>query len=195
MIIAVRLLGAAVSAYTILVFLRVLLSWFEGHDLGKPYELISRAVDPYLDWFRRFPALRAGGFDFSPLAALAALALVNNALITIGYFGRLTVGIFLSMALSGAWSAVAFILVFLAIVIGLRFFSYVRGSDSFLPIWKAVDGISRPVLFRINRMLYGDRIVSYKQSLISALAVLIGVRVAGGILIGILSGLLSKLPF
>jgi len=78
------------TIYTILVFLRILLTWFEANDLGRPYRVISQMTDPYLNWFRVLE-FSYGGNGFSPLVAMAVLALINNILLNPGdlwpYYG------------------------------------------------------------------------------------------------------------
>jgi YggT family protein len=190
-----RILGAITSVYMLACFVRIMLTWFDGASFGRPYRLLAQATDPYMDWFRRFSSLRAGAFDFSPVAALAVLALANNVFITIGFYGRITVGIFLSLVLSGAWSAAAFLLFFFIAVIALRLVSLAYSRNSFFPAWHAVDAISRPVLYRISRLVYGDRLVGYKKSIWTALAALLAARILGGFLVRFVSDLLVRLPF
>ena len=193
--IIMRVLGALTTIYTILVFLRILLTWFEGNDLGRPYAVISQITDPYLNWFRRFKSFRTEGMDFSPLAALAVLALANNIFLTLGIYGRITVGIILSLALSSIWSAVAFILVFFIIVLAVRLIAYMVGTNSVGPLWRILDVLGKPVLYRINRIVYRDRIVTFQTGLLTAIMVLLGIRILGGRIVGLLSGLLTQLPF
>lgn len=190
-----RALGAVVSVYMLMAFARVMLGWLDGHAMGRPYELLCAAVDPYLDWFRRFPALRRGAFDFSPVAALAVLALAGNVFSTIGYLGRITVGILLSLVLRGAWSAVAFVFVFLAVALLLRWVSVSSRMDQALPLWRFIDTATKPALFRINRIFFRDRIVGFRTSLLVGAAAAIGVRVAGGLLVWQLASALERLPF
>lgn len=190
-----RVLGALTSVYMFLCFLRVMLTWFDGASLGRPYEVLSAAVDPYLNWFRRFPALRAEGFDFSPVAALAVLALVNNVFVTVGTYGRITVGILLSLLVSGVWSAVAFILGFFIVVLVLRFIALSVGHQTGSPIWRVVDAVSRPALYRISRRVYGDRLVSFRQGILTSIGILVGVWIAGELVLRLVSRLLYRLPF
>lgn len=190
-----RVLGAFTTIYMILIFLRIMLTWFDAGRLGASYSVLSRITDPYLDWFRRFPALRTESMDFSPVAALAVLSVVNNVFLTIGMYGRITVGILLSMVLSSLWSAAAFVLTFFIIVLALRWLSYTLGRNSVLPLWRAVDALSKPLLYRINRIIYRDRLVDYRTALVTAAAVLLAARVLIGIAVGILSRLLGRLPF
>lgn len=190
-----RLLGAFTTIYMILIFLRIMLTWFDAGRMGTSFSVLSRITDPYLDWFRRFPALRTASMDFSPVAALAVLSIVNNVFLTIGMYGRITVGILLSMVLSSLWSAAAFVLTFFIIVLALRWLSYTLGRNSVLPLWRAVDALSKPLLYRINRFIYRDRLVDYRTALVTAAAVLLAARVLLGIAVGILSRLLGRLPF
>ena len=190
-----RILGALTSAYMFACFVRIMLTWFDGASFGKPHRLLARATDPYMNWFRRFPALRTDTFDFSPVAALAVLALANNVLITLGFYGRITVGIFLSLVLSGAWSSAAFLLFFFIAIFVLRFVSLSYKRNSFFPVWHTVDAVSRPILYRISRLVYRDRLVSYQRGIWTSIAVLLAARIAGGILVRIVSNLLVRLPF
>ncbi|MFA6506517.1 MAG: YggT family protein [Treponemataceae bacterium] len=190
-----RILGAFTSIYMLACFVRIMLTWFDGASFGRPYEILIKATDPFLNWFRRFPVLRTESFDFSPVAALTALALTNNVFVTIGFYGKITVGIFLSLVFSGAWSAVSFLLFFFIAVFILRFVSLTYKKNSYLPLWQAVDAISRPILYRINRLVYRDRLVSYQRGIGTSIIILIGANIAGGLLVHVVSGLLVQLPF
>jgi YggT family protein len=190
-----RVLGALTSLYMFLCFLRVMLTWFDGASLGRPYEILASAVDPYLNWFRRFPSLGTEGFDFSPVAALAVLALVNNVFVTVGLYGRITVGILFSLVISGAWSAVVFILGFFIVVLVLRLISLSAGRQGTSPIWSVIDAVSRPVLFRISRIIFRDRLVSYRKGIIVSIASLAGVWIIGGFVVHLVTGILNRLPF
>jgi len=190
-----RFLSAIVSIYMMCCALRILLTWVPGVDMGRAGDILGKAVDPYLGWFRRFPALRAGKFDFSPIAAVAMLAVLNNILTTLAFTGSVTVGLVLGMLFGGAWAAVAFVLSFFAICALLRIIAYAARWNSIHPLWMTVDDMLNPVLYRINRVFYRNRIVNYLQGLVTGFAVLILLRVGGGVLAGIVIRLLSRMPF
>lgn len=190
-----RVLGAAVSIYMVLCFLRVLSSWLPGIDLGRAGGLLAAATDPFLGLFSRIPFLRAGGFDFSPIAALAVLTVVNSALQTLAMTGMVTVGILLGLVLSALWSAVGFVISFFAVCILVRIIVAAAHWNSLHPLWMVVDSMLNPLLFRINHLFYRNRIVHYLQSLVTGFIVLILVRVGGGALVGLLVRLLDGLPF
>jgi len=174
---------------------RIVLGWMPGIDTGRAGELLGKAVDPYLRWFRRFPMLRAGKFDFSPVVAIAFLAVLNNVLTTLAFAGRVTLGFVLGLVVGAAWSALAFILSFFAICALLRVIAYAARWNSIHPLWMTVDDMLNPVLYRINRLVYRNRIVNYMQGLLTGFAVLVLARAAGGALAGLAVRLLQRLPF
>ena len=68
------------SIYTLILLVRVLLSWFPNLDWGNPVlATVSSITDPYLNAFRGLiPPL--GGLDLSAILAFLALQLVQTLL-------------------------------------------------------------------------------------------------------------------
>ena len=71
--------------YTILIFVRVLMSWFTripyNRVLNAVLEFVRETTDPYLNLFRRFvPMVRIGpgALDLSPIVAIIVLAIVSR---------------------------------------------------------------------------------------------------------------------
>ncbi|MEB3343325.1 YggT family protein [Okeania sp.] len=66
-------LSTFVSFYLVLMFIRILLSWFPNINwYDPPFSVLSQLTDPYLNIFRSIiPPL--GGIDFSPIIAIFAL--------------------------------------------------------------------------------------------------------------------------
>ncbi|MBL8967922.1 MAG: YggT family protein, partial [Spirochaetaceae bacterium] len=141
------------------------------------------------------PVLRQGRFDFSPIVALAFLAVANNLLTTLAFTGTLSVGIALGMILSALWSAFAFVFSFLSFCALARIIAFAARWNSLHPLWMVLDAMLNPILFRINRVFYRGRIVNYLQGLVTGFAVFVLVRVAGGALVGLFVRLLAGLPF
>jgi YggT family protein len=189
-----RILSGITSIYMLLIFIRILLTWFSGAYYGRAVEALRSITDPYLDWFRRFP-LRLGLFDLSPLAALAVLSLVNNIFGVLARHGRISLGVVLGMILASLWSVASFILGFLIIVLALRLIAYLTSRDVYHSFWRIVDLIAQPVLYRINRIIFRNRLVHYLTGLITALLVLLVLWITGGRLIALAGKLLSGLPF
>lgn len=193
--IILRVLAAAVSLYMLLIMARIILTWFPAALEGKPMVLLSSATDPYLNLFRGISFLRSGTMDFSPIAALAVLSVLTQILSTAAAYGRITLGIVLALILRAGWSIFAFLFGFLGLAMTARLVAYLARWNSLHPVWRVVDALINPVMFRLNRAIYRDRIVNFRQGLLTGIIILFGLRVLGGILVGLLAGLLIRLPF
>jgi YggT family protein len=195
-----NILGGAVSLYMLIIFIRIMLTWFSGLNYGRPVEFLCRITDPYLNWFRRFRVLRVANMDLSPIAALAVLSIASNIFVTLGRYGTITLGFILVMIVSALWSAVSFILIFFLIVLVLRFIAYltrqnVYGSyNTAGAFWRIVDSLSQPVTYRIGRIIFRDRIVRYHTGLLTSIAVLAALRIGLGFLVRLGVSFLSLLP-
>lgn len=76
----VQTLSNFIQIYLVLIFVRILLSWFQTADWAyRVMSVLSPITDPYLNIFRSFiPPL--GGLDLSPILAILALQLVASLL-------------------------------------------------------------------------------------------------------------------
>jgi len=75
-----RVLKTTLEIYTVILLVRVLLSWFPNLDWGNPLlATVSSITDPYLNAFRGLiPPL--GGLDLSAILAFLALNLSQQLL-------------------------------------------------------------------------------------------------------------------
>ena len=75
-----QILASALSIYSLVLIVRVLLSWFPNLDWGNPVlSTVSSITDPYLNAFRGLiPPL--GGLDLSAILAFVALNLMQSLL-------------------------------------------------------------------------------------------------------------------
>ena len=186
-------LSSIVSIYMMIVFFRIILSWFSWMRGGRLQEILAKVTDPYLNWFRRLP-LRVGFLDLSPIVAIAVLSLVNRLFATIALHQRISLGIILMMVLQMAWSMVSFLLIFIMIVFALRFIAYVARFNTYNPFWRIVDNIYQPVSFRINRVLFKNRIVAFRSSCLISLASMGVIYLGLRFFVLIASGALAALP-
>ena len=76
----IGVLAQTISIYTLVLLVRVLLTWFPNLDWGNPVlSTVSSITDPYLNAFRGLiPPL--GGLDLSAILAFLALSLVQQLL-------------------------------------------------------------------------------------------------------------------
>jgi uncharacterized protein YggT (Ycf19 family) len=76
--IAIRFVTSLYYVYLLLVFVYILLSWFQlpySRWLGQFQRFLYDVVNPYLALFRRlFPFARVGMFDLTPIIAILALS-------------------------------------------------------------------------------------------------------------------------
>ena len=76
----IGVLAQSLSIYTLVLLVRVLLTWFPNLDWGNPVlSTVSAVTDPYLNVFRGLiPPL--GGLDLSAIVAFLALQLIQTLL-------------------------------------------------------------------------------------------------------------------
>ncbi|MEM9219749.1 MAG: YggT family protein [Cyanobacteria bacterium P01_F01_bin.150] len=81
----VQSIGQFINIYLLLLFARVLLSWFPNVNwMNQPFAALSQVTDPYLNVFRSIiPSL--GGIDFSPILGFFLLQFLSNALLNLAY--------------------------------------------------------------------------------------------------------------
>jgi YggT family protein len=189
-------LAALTGLYMLIIFIRVMASWFTGGGgYGRPLELLRRVTDPYLSWWRRFPFLGAGRLDLSPIAGMAFLSLLQNIFNTAAQTGQIRVGTILFIALSSLWSALSFIIGFFIVVLVLRGIAFVTNRNVYGGFWSVIDAISRPVLYRITRIFFRSRIIGYLSGLALSILALFFLFIAGTAAIRIAALFLPRLPF
>jgi YggT family protein len=191
-----RFVSALLSVYMMLLFVRILLTWFSGPSReGKAIELLQRATDPYLAMFRRFAFLRTGRIDFSPIAAIIVLVVLLNVTNTLALYGSITVGIVLALVTGAVGSALFFLVGFFLLLAVVRTISVFIGASSIHPFWQTVDVIINPVVAFIHRTVLRGRQITYRNGLALASGVLLAVFLVGRLLVSFLVGLFSSIPF
>jgi len=178
-----------------IIFIRIILTWFSWLRDSQIRDILARITDPYINLFRRFTFLRIGYIDLSPMAAILVLSLVSRFLTMLAFHGRITIGITLALVLQAVWGLVSIILGFLIIVLILRLIAHYMRLNIYSPFWRVVDSISQPVSFKINRMIFKNRIVHFTTAVIISIASLFAVYLGLRILVLFLSGILTSLPF
>jgi YggT family protein len=188
------LLSTIAGIYSLLIFFRIIFSWFNGMIPGKPVEFLKKITDPYLDWWRRNLNLKVGFLDFSVVAAIVSLSLIQNILFTLSMSQRMTLGFILAEILLSVWTVFSFIIGFFIVVIILRAIGYLANQSIYSTFWSVVDSISQPVLYRMNRIFFGDGIGNYFKGIIFSLLLFFLIIFGGRILVNLLAGILRQLP-
>ena len=193
----VQLIGALnflISIYMMLIFVRIVLTWFSWLRDSPVRDFLARFTDPYINVFRRFAFLRIGHVDLSPMAAIVVLSLVNRFLTTLAFHGSITIGVTLALVLQAAWGLVSVILGFLIIVFILRLIAHFMRLNTYSPFWRIVDSISQPVSYKINRLIFKDRIIHSTTAIIVSITSLFAAYLILRFLVLFVSGVLMGLP-
>ena len=189
-----RIVSGTLSVYMILIFIRVLMTWFQGASFGKPYEMLCSITDPYLNWFRRFSFLRAGSMDFSALAGLMVLVVVMNIANQIAYTGNISLGIVLALIVGALWNATGWILTFFFILTLIRLVTLFMRTTTVSPFIQTLDVILAPVLRQISRYIFRGKSITYQTSLALSGAILLVSRLMGDLVFYQIQRLLAQLP-
>jgi len=73
-----NIVSIAFWLYGILIFIRVISSWFPEASKYAVFKFIFKLVDPYLNLFKRFIPPIGGTLDISPIVAFFALQLLEK---------------------------------------------------------------------------------------------------------------------
>ena len=186
-------LTTLLSIYSVLIIIRIILTWFSHTQYSKPVQVLSRITDPYLDWWRNSINLRAGVLDLSPIVAMAALSVLQTICSTIASRGKMSMGILFIVLLSAIWSVLSFIIGFCILVLVLRLIAFMGNNNMYSGFWRIIDTISKPLMYRINRIIFGKRLVKFTTGLIVSIAVLAAAWVLGRFAVKTLTDLLVRM--
>jgi len=188
------ILASIISFYSLIIFVRIIFSWFGNMVLGKPVEIINKITDPYLNWWRERLRLNIVGFDFSVIPAVVFLSFIQNIFQILSISERITLGFLLAQILLSLWNIFSFIIIFFIIVIVIRAVGYLVNGNMYNPFWSFIDSISQPLLYRMNRIFFPKKIGNYITGIFLSLLFLIILLIGGKFIIMILSGIIYKLP-
>ena len=190
-----RIIQGIISVYMLLIFIRVLLTWFQGPSLGRPFEILSSITDPYINYFRRLKFARIGNMDFSPIIAVMVLIILLQIISSLYMFGKITLGIVLGIIVMAIWSSISWILSFFIILIVIRLMAQLFRFDAVSPLLRTVDIIIHPLLEFLQTKLLKGRIISFQNGLLISGGGLFVIAIGGNYLFNnIIVELLYSLP-
>lgn len=190
-----QILAGITSAFMILVFIRILLTWFSGISFGKFYVFLCAVCDPYLNWFRRFRIFKNSPIDFSALLGLAVLSFAHTIFVSWGNYGKISLAFVLVMILQAVWSIFSWVMGFFIVVLVLRGIAFIGNFNIYSPFWQFVDYIAQPIMYRISRIFFPSRITGYLFRLIFSILILIVIGILVWCIVQFGSLLLGQLPF
>ncbi|NLK46202.1 MAG: YggT family protein [Treponema sp.] len=191
----ISFVSTIVSFYTLILFVRVILTWVPSLEYSKFGRILASICDPYLNLFKKIRFLRVGTLDFTPMVAMGVLVLVSSILQSIIRTQRVSVGIILATIVSLCWSIIHTIFVVLIIVLLVRLIVSIFNKDS-SPIWNQIDRIVSPVAYNVTKKIFPKKFIKYQTVLIFTIfALIICYIILEILLLGVIANLFIKLPF
>ena len=190
------ILSGALSLYTLLCFIYILMSWFPGAKFTKFGHIMSSICDPYMNLFRKMSFLRIGNIDFSPIVSIGILSLASAILAGIQRTGRIFFGGIIGTVLSSLWGIASSIIGIFTILIFIRWIAllFSKGRTSYESGWNQIDMILNKMTYKIAGTI-SKKSMSYQTSLLMSWIILVAVLVIGHVLTGILVSLCYRMPF
>ena len=190
------LLAAALTIYTILCFIDILLSWIPGLKFTRFGHFISSVCDPYMNLFSRFGFLRVGSIDFSPIVSIGLLSLASAILAGIQQTGRIFLGGILGTIISSIWSIASSLIGIFTLLTFIRWIVLAinRGRTDYDSGWNQVDMILNKFSYKVAGT-FSKKSMSYQQSLLITWISFAVILILGYFLVGILVNLCYKMPF
>lgn len=187
-------LARLLNVYSILIWVRIILSWiFPNPSRQNWIYWFGRIVDPYLKAFQNKTSV-IGRLDFSPILAVGTLYVVESILQYYGYYGTITLSMFLYVFLAAFWNyglSIYFWILFFALV-----FKTIASFSRSPQMWGMADGIgsaARPVTDFV-RSFAKNRILSERTVNLISLALVLIVWFMVKYLVGWLGTLVLRIP-
>ena len=188
-----NLLASLLSLYSLLICIRIILSWLKTGTENPLAYYLGKIVDPYLSWFKGIRSLVRPRFDLTPLVALAVLSVIQSLLRLFGSYGTITVTMVIALLLQTLYSYIVHpILFFFFILLVVRlYFCYKRSIHSITYI-ALLDSMIGGLLDWTHRTFYARQTVNDRKLVISSLVVLIIAWIGSSLLLRLLLSLLTK---
>lgn len=187
-------LARLLNAYSILIWVRIIFSWiFPNPSRQNWIYWIGALVDPYLGAFKNKKSV-IGSLDFSPIFAIGVLSVVESILQYYGYYGTITLSMFLYVFLYAFWNyglSIYFWILTFALV-----FKTIASFSRSPQMWGMANGIgsaARPVTDFV-RSFAKNRILSEKTVNVISLILVLVVWFMVKYLVGWLGTLVLRIP-
>ncbi len=191
------ILATAITIYTFLCFLRILLTWMPSAQYSSFGRFLSNLCDPYLNIFRRLSFLRLGMMDFSAAVGICVLVAASSICSNLALSRHISFASILGLLVSLAWSIVSSVIGILAIIFIIRLVVILIKGDysTYGSIWDQLDRALSPIIFRISNLFYKRGTPPFKTGLIISILTLGAAYFIGNYLIRLIVAFISMIPF
>lgn len=194
--IILSVIAGALSLYTLLCFIYILLSWFPGARFTKFGKIISSLCEPYMNFFSKLGFLRIGNIDFSPIISLGLLSVLSSIVAGIQGTGRIYFGGIIATIIYMLWNILTSILSIFILLIFIRWIVLLihKGYTSYESGWNQVDMMISKIAYKVAST-FTKKTVSYQTALLITWISFVVIIVAGRFVINVLVNLCYKIPF
>ena len=194
--IILSVVAGALSLYTLLCFIYILLSWFPGARFTKFGKIISSLCEPYMNFFSKLGFLRIGNIDFSPIISLGLLSVLSSIVAGIQGTGRIYFGGIIATIIYMLWNILTSILSIFILLIFIRWIVLLihKGYTSYESGWNQVDMMISKIAYKVAST-FTKKTVSYQTALLITWISFVVIIVAGRFVINVLVNLCYKIPF
>ena len=194
--IILSVVAGALSLYTLLCFIYILLSWFPGARFTKFGKVISSLCEPYMNFFSKLGFLRIGNIDFSPIISLGLLSVLSSIVAGIQGTGRIYFGGIIATIIYMLWNILTSILSIFILLIFIRWIVLLihKGYTSYESGWNQVDMMISKIAYKVAST-FTKKTVSYQTALLITWISFVVIIVAGRFVINVLVNLCYKIPF
>lgn len=188
--------ASVVNLYSLICFVRIIITWFPGAAFTGFGRFLAAICDPFLNLFRGVKWLRFGMVDFSPMIAIAILTALSTILGNIALTGVFSISYILSLGVSLIWSIISSLGRFLLIILIIRYLVMIfsKNSNYYGSIWSQLDSALSPFVYRITNFFGGGKSLDYKKALLIAIVMILVIIFAGGFLVSYFISLIKMLP-
>ena len=138
-------LGYVLEVLTLIVVIRVIISWVPGLNPYHPLVRVVRAIaDPILAPFRGLLPTFGGMLDISPLLAIIVLEVLANVCFSLSYNVGLTGASLGYILVSGLEQLVLTLIVIVAVLVLLRFLLSLFHADPWHPLTRGIRAMAQP---------------------------------------------------
>ena len=181
-----------ISIYSMLCFIRIILSWIPSLSYSKFTQVLAKICDPYLNIFRKLN-LQIVNLDFSPIIAFIILSGVSSILQAISVMQKFSLGIILAITINMIWTAISSILLLLIIILVVRLVVLLLNKDS-IGFWGSLDSMIYKISRPITKVFFKNKFVNLQTTIIITLVATILVRILGSYLFRLLFNIFQGLP-
>lgn len=191
-----HILASVISLYSLLCFIRIILTWIPSLAYSKVGHILASLCDPYLNLFRGIRWLRLGSFDLSPAVGLCLLGLFGFIFSGLANAQVITVGLIASLAVSLLWNIVHSLLILVILIMAIRLIAiFVQKTEYSGGIFSQLDASIGPLVSRISHTFTGGRRIAYKWQLVTGIVVFFVIDLVGNIVFTFLAQKIAMLPF